>query len=198
MRQVQSFQYLQYLTPLQNFYNTITIILQYFYNSFIILLQYRYNTFTILEQQLYNTFTILLHYFYNTFTTLLQYFYNTFTLLLQYFHNTFTILISNFNLFYRYNVKQTVNGKCIDFLQIMFNFSQMYPLFVCWRLSLSSGVLRSKFLPIGLLSVALSIVVATIACVATKALEEQTWAAFAILLVVSIQVFERLQKVGPI
>ena len=67
----------------------------------------------------------------------------------------------------------------------------MFPLLVCWRLSLTSKVskvLRSKFFPVALFSVATFIVIATIACTAAKAFEEQTWTAFAILLVVSMQV----------
>ena len=67
----------------------------------------------------------------------------------------------------------------------------MFPLLVCWRLSLTSKVskvLRSKFFPVALFSVATFIVIATIACTAAKAFEEQTWTAFVLLFVVSVQV----------
>ena len=58
-------------------------------------------------------------------------------------------------------------------------------------------VLRSKFLPIALFSVAIFIVIATIACTAAKAFEEPTWTAFAILLVVSIQVPWKMSNLSP-
>ena len=73
----------------------------------------------------------------------------------------------------------------------------MYLLLVCWRLSLTSKVRRSKLFPISILAIATFVVIATIACTAAKAFEEPTWTAFAILLVVSIQVPRKLYNLSP-
>ena len=77
----------------------------------------------------------------------------------------------------------------MDFAQIILYLSEMYSFFVFWRVCLTPEVVRSKLLSIAILSVAIFTVIAIIACTAAKAFEEQTWTAFAILLVVSIQVF---------
>ena len=65
---------------------------------------------------------------------------------------------------------------------------EMFPFFACLRLRVTSEVFRTNFFPIAILSVAIFLVIAIIACTAAKAFEEQTWTAFAILLVVSLQV----------
>ena len=64
----------------------------------------------------------------------------------------------------------------------------MFHFFACLRLRFSSKVFTTKFVPIAILSLAIFLVIAVIACTAAKAFEEQTWTAFGILLVVSIQV----------
>ena len=86
-------------------------------------------------------------------------------------------------------MKYTLSGKHMEFAQIILYLSEMYPFFVFWRVCLTSEVVRSKLLSIAILSVAIFTVIAIIACTAAKAFEEQTWTAFAILLVTSIQVF---------
>ena len=80
------------------------------------------------------------------------------------------------------------NAKIPISLLTISDISEMYPLFVCWRLIFTSKALKSKIFPVAILSVAAFIVIAIIACTAKKAFDEQTWTAFAVLLVVSIQV----------
>ena len=87
-----------------------------------------------------------------------------------------------------WEIEWTSNGKDTAFKKTILDISEMYPFFMCWRLNLAYGLPRSKFFPIALFSVAVFIVIATIACTAAKAFEEQTCTAFTILLVVSIQV----------
>ena len=65
---------------------------------------------------------------------------------------------------------------------------EMFHFFACLRVRVTSEVFTTKFVPIATLSVAIFLVIAIIACTAAKAFEEQTWTAFAILLVVSVQV----------
>ena len=65
---------------------------------------------------------------------------------------------------------------------------EMFHFFACLRVRVTSKVFTTKFVPIATLSVAIFLVIAIIACTAAKAFEEQTWTAFAILLVVSVQV----------
>ena len=64
----------------------------------------------------------------------------------------------------------------------------MFHFFACLRHRVTSEVFTTKFVPIAIVSVAIFLVIAIIACTAAKAFEEQTWTAFVILLVVSIQV----------
>ena len=64
----------------------------------------------------------------------------------------------------------------------------MFHFFSCLRVRVTSEAFTTKFVPIATLSVAIFLVIAIIACTAAKAFEEQTWTAFAILLVVSVQV----------
>ena len=64
----------------------------------------------------------------------------------------------------------------------------MFHFFACLRHRVTSEVFTTKFVPIAIVSVAIFLVIAIIACTAAKAFEEQTWTAFAILLVVSVQV----------
>ena len=64
----------------------------------------------------------------------------------------------------------------------------MFHFYACLRLRFSSKVFTTKFVPIAILSLAIFLVIAVIACTAAKAFEDQTWAAFAILIVVSCQV----------
>ena len=64
----------------------------------------------------------------------------------------------------------------------------MFHFFACLRVRVTSEAFTTKFVPIATLSVAIFLVIAIIACTAAKAFEEQTWTAFAILLVVSVQV----------
>ena len=64
----------------------------------------------------------------------------------------------------------------------------MFHFFACLRVRVTSEAFTAKFVPIATLSVAIFLVIAIIACTAAKAFEEQTWTAFAILLVVSVQV----------
>ena len=80
------------------------------------------------------------------------------------------------------------NTKIPISLLTISDISEMYPLFVCWRLIFTSEALKSKIFPVAILSVAAFIVIAIIACTAKKAFDEQTWTAFAVLLVVTIQV----------
>ena len=70
------------------------------------------------------------------------------------------------------------------------DISEMFPFgfFACLRLMLTSEAVRRKFVLVAIFSIAILLVVAIIACTTAKAFKEDTWMAFAILLVVSIQV----------
>ena len=69
-----------------------------------------------------------------------------------------------------------------------FDLSEMFHFFACLRLRFASEVVRKRFFPIAIFSIAIFAVIAIIACTAAKAFEDQTWTAFVILLVVSLQV----------
>ena len=58
----------------------------------------------------------------------------------------------------------------------------MFHFFACLRRRVTSEVFMTKFVPIAIISVAIFLVIAIIACTAAKAFEEQTWTAFGMLL----------------